>query len=108
MFCCYIKITTFSQQYFVLYLTTIQKNLRFIINYAFRQASSLKSSVAGKILHVKFKWSQDYIYRLYVFSDSPKSSPEAWTNRQTLQDLYQNLLTMDLEYALDNKVEQDL
>ena len=42
------------------------------------------------------------------FVDATSSSNEAWVSRQTLQDLYQRLLVMDLEYALDRKVEQDL
>ena len=42
------------------------------------------------------------------FTDASSGSNEAWVSRQTLQDLYQTLLVMDLEYALDKKVEQDL
>ncbi|XP_050415478.2 nonsense-mediated mRNA decay factor SMG7 [Patella vulgata] len=41
-------------------------------------------------------------------SDSSKSIPELWVPRQRLEDLYKKLLLMDLEYALDKKVEQDL
>ncbi|XP_002733071.2 uncharacterized protein LOC100374765 [Saccoglossus kowalevskii] len=33
---------------------------------------------------------------------------DPWTTRQKLQNLYQQLLIGDLEYALDKKVEQDL
>ena len=47
------------------------------------------------------------ILRAYV-SDAVTGSNEAWMKRQSLQDIYQNLLLMDLEYALDKKVEQDL
>ncbi|XP_064649386.1 nonsense-mediated mRNA decay factor SMG7-like [Lineus longissimus] len=52
----------------------------------FRQAESLKSST----------------------SDSSFGTNEAWVSRQKLQDLYQRLLVVDLEYSLDKKVEQDL
>lgn len=40
--------------------------------------------------------------------DTSRASNEAWVSRQDLQDLYQRLLIMDLEFALDKKVEQDL
>ncbi|KAK2159240.1 hypothetical protein LSH36_156g11043 [Paralvinella palmiformis] len=40
--------------------------------------------------------------------DVSKGANEAWVSRQNLQDLYQKLLVLDLEYALDKKVEQDL
>ncbi|XP_050293597.1 nonsense-mediated mRNA decay factor SMG7-like isoform X2 [Anthonomus grandis grandis] len=33
---------------------------------------------------------------------------EAWTNQQKLQNIYHQVLVLDLEYALDKKVEQDL
>ena len=42
------------------------------------------------------------------YSEIPYKSTEAWIARQKLQDLYQSLLLLDLEYALDKKVEQDL
>ncbi len=42
------------------------------------------------------------------FVDAASLSNESWVSRQNLQDLYQRLLVMDLEYALDRKVEQDL
>ena len=45
---------------------------------------------------------------LCVVVDAHVGSPEAWVSRQSLQDMYQRLLIMDLEYALDKKVEQDL
>lgn len=41
-------------------------------------------------------------------SDSNKGISETWVARQRLEDLYKKLLLMDLEYALDKKVEQDL
>ncbi|XP_078686149.1 uncharacterized protein LOC144918910 isoform X1 [Branchiostoma floridae x Branchiostoma belcheri] len=41
-------------------------------------------------------------------ADGRMGPAEAWTSRQTLQDLYQQALVTDLEYALDKKVEQDL
>ncbi|XP_061183919.1 uncharacterized protein LOC133192081 [Saccostrea echinata] len=41
-------------------------------------------------------------------SDSSKCVSETWVVRQRLEDLYKKLLLMDLEYALDKKVEQDL
>ncbi|CAH1787464.1 unnamed protein product [Owenia fusiformis] len=40
--------------------------------------------------------------------DVPFGSGEAWISRQNLQDLYQKLMLIDLEYALDKKAEQDL
>ncbi|XP_060526305.1 nonsense-mediated mRNA decay factor SMG7-like [Cylas formicarius] len=33
---------------------------------------------------------------------------DAWTNQQKLQTIYHQVLVLDLEYALDRKVEQDL
>ncbi|KAF7286748.1 hypothetical protein GWI33_004371 [Rhynchophorus ferrugineus] len=36
------------------------------------------------------------------------SDSEAWTNQQKLQNIYHQVLVLDLEYALDKKVEQDL
>ena len=45
----------------------------------------------------------------FVFSpDTSRGANEAWVSRQNLQDLYQKILVLDLEYALDKKVEQDL
>lgn len=41
-------------------------------------------------------------------TDSSKGVSETWVVRQRLEDLYKKLLLMDLEYALDKKVEQDL
>ena len=41
-------------------------------------------------------------------TETNKGSTEAWVSRQALQDLYQQLLVLDLEFALDKKVEQDL
>ncbi|ESO92877.1 hypothetical protein LOTGIDRAFT_119995 [Lottia gigantea] len=40
--------------------------------------------------------------------DSTKGISELWVTRQRLEDLYKKILLMDLEYALDKKVEQDL
>lgn len=42
------------------------------------------------------------------FVDSAKGISETWVARQRLEDLYKKLLLMDLEYALDKKVEQEL
>lgn len=36
------------------------------------------------------------------------NDPEAWVNQQKLQSIYHQVLVLDLEYALDKKVEQDL
>ncbi|CAG9815698.1 unnamed protein product [Phaedon cochleariae] len=36
------------------------------------------------------------------------NNAEAWTNQQKLQTIYHQVLVLDLEYALDKKVEQDL
>lgn len=33
---------------------------------------------------------------------------EIWSNQQKLQTIYYQVLILDLEYALDKKVEQDL
>lgn len=41
-------------------------------------------------------------------TDSAKGISETWVARQRLEDLYKKLLLMDLEYALDKKVEQEL
>lgn len=41
-------------------------------------------------------------------SDSSKTISETWVTRQKLEDLYKKLLLIDLEYALDKKVEQEL
>ncbi|KAM4641192.1 nonsense-mediated mRNA decay factor SMG7 isoform 2-T2 [Discoglossus pictus] len=41
-------------------------------------------------------------------TESKPGTAEVWTSRQALQDLYQEMLVTDLEYALDKKVEQDL
>ncbi len=48
------------------------------------------------------------LFKLVCVTDPTNGSNEAWMSRQTLQDLYQKLLVIDLEYALDKKVEQDL
>ena len=45
---------------------------------------------------------------VYCFTDPSKNVSEVWVSRQKLEDLYKKLLIMDLEYALDKKVEQDL
>ncbi|CAG9865335.1 unnamed protein product [Phyllotreta striolata] len=36
------------------------------------------------------------------------NNAEAWTDQQKLQTIYHQVLVLDLEYALDKKVEQDL
>ncbi|XP_070532335.1 nonsense-mediated mRNA decay factor SMG7-like isoform X2 [Ptychodera flava] len=41
-------------------------------------------------------------------SDVADGTGDTWTTRQKLQNVYQQLLITDLEYALDKKVEQDL
>ena len=41
-------------------------------------------------------------------SDTSKAVSETSVVRQRLEDLYKKLLLLDLEYALDKKVEQDL
>lgn len=43
-----------------------------------------------------------------LVSDTTRSANEVWVSRQALQDSYQKLLVIDLEFALDKKVEQDL
>ncbi|GFN73867.1 protein smg7-like [Plakobranchus ocellatus] len=43
-----------------------------------------------------------------TMTDSEKSLSDLWVSRQKLEDLYKRLLVLDLEYALDKKVEQDL
>uniref|UniRef100_T1JIJ0 DNA/RNA-binding domain-containing protein n=1 Tax=Strigamia maritima TaxID=126957 RepID=T1JIJ0_STRMM len=60
--------------------------INLLIPFRFRQAEDLKEKVSGDILN----------------------DNEAWSSHQKLQQLYQQLLIMDLEYALDRKVEQDL
>ena len=41
-------------------------------------------------------------------SEAGKGVSDLWVTRQKLEDVYKRLLLMDLEYALDKKVEQDL
>jgi protein SMG7 len=48
------------------------------------------------------------IQNYFFFVDSAKGISETWVARQRLEDLYKKLLLMDLEYALDKKVEQEL
>ncbi|XP_012945114.1 ankyrin repeat and KH domain-containing protein mask [Aplysia californica] len=43
-----------------------------------------------------------------TMTESGKSLSELWVTRQKLEDLYKRLLLVDLEYALDKKVEQEL
>lgn len=57
-------------------------------NVAFRQADDLKAKVSKKC---------DWL-----------NCAEAWTDQQQLQNIYHQVLVLDLEYALDKKVEQDL
>ena len=64
---------------------------------------------------LELKTLKMYITFFHVFlcsfddhTDTTRAANEAWVSRQNLQDLYQRLLVMDLEYALDKKVEQDL
>lgn len=54
----------------------------------FRQADDLKAYLAKKC---------DWL-----------NNAEVWTNQQKLQTIYHQVLVLDLEYALDKKVEQDL
>ncbi|XP_023015332.2 nonsense-mediated mRNA decay factor SMG7 [Leptinotarsa decemlineata] len=53
-----------------------------------KQADELKLKVSGKC---------DWL-----------NSAEPWTDQQKLQTIYHQVLVLDLEYALDKKVEQDL
>ena len=81
----------------------------------YRQAHGLKGSVADTakethkawLNHVYFRYRQADGLKGSV-ADTAKGTHEAWINRQHLQDLYQKLLVLDLEYALDKKVEQEL
>lgn len=89
----------------------------------FRQADALKASISGRKGFTNttwfnfFKWKEaecntnlkqfKYILML-IIADSSKGISETWVVRQRLEDLYKKLLLMDLEYALDKKVEQDL
>ena len=41
-------------------------------------------------------------------TESDKNISDLWVSRQKLEDLYKKLLLVDLEYALDKKVEQEL
>ncbi|BFZ20344.1 hypothetical protein BsWGS_23385 [Bradybaena similaris] len=43
-----------------------------------------------------------------TMSESGKAFSELWVTRQKLEDLYKKMLLLDLEYALDKKVEQEL
>lgn len=54
----------------------------------FRQADDLKAKIFKKC---------DWL-----------NNAEVWTNQQKLQTIYHQVLVLDLEYALDKKVEQDL
>ena len=46
--------------------------------------------------------------RVNVVLDSSKTISETWGVRQKLEDTYKKILLIDLEYALDKKVEQEL
>lgn len=54
----------------------------------FRQADDLKTKINKKC---------DWL-----------NNAEVWANQQKLQTIYHQVLVLDLEYALDKKVEQDL
>lgn len=62
------------------------------------------------MLNVSFLSKNNYEYLMFTtfITDSSKGVSETWVVRQRLEDLYKKLLLMDLEYALDKKVEQDL
>ena len=51
---------------------------------------------------------QVWCVKLMYSADTSRGANEAWMSRQALQDVYQRLLVMDLEYALDKKIEQEL
>ncbi|XP_059145650.1 nonsense-mediated mRNA decay factor SMG7-like isoform X3 [Physella acuta] len=43
-----------------------------------------------------------------TMTESGKAFADLWVTRQKLEDLYKKMLLLDLEYALDKKVEQEL
>ncbi|CAL1535084.1 unnamed protein product [Lymnaea stagnalis] len=43
-----------------------------------------------------------------MMTESGKAFSDLWVTRQKLEDLYKKMLLLDLEYALDKKVEQEL
>ncbi|KAK0065646.1 protein SMG7 [Biomphalaria pfeifferi] len=43
-----------------------------------------------------------------TMTESGKAFSDLWVTRQKLEDLYKKMLLLDLEYALDKKVEQEL
>ena len=77
--------------------------------FVFRQAESLKATLieTGRSNSDWYKWDVDG-----GKGDGEEGKEgqggDAWVTRQKLEDTYKKLLLMDLEYALDKKVEQDL
>ena len=43
-----------------------------------------------------------------TFIENDVSKHPIWVTRQKIQGVYQDCLMLDLEYAIDKKVEQDL
>ncbi|KAK7094739.1 nonsense-mediated mRNA decay factor SMG7-like isoform X2 [Littorina saxatilis] len=72
-----------------------------------RQAESLKATLVenGKTAADSGKGPLD---GGKTISEGGKGVSDVWVTRQKLEDVYKHLLLMDLEYALDKKVEQDL
>lgn len=68
------------------------ENTKTFVNYSmfyvYRESDELKVKLSGK-----FDWL---------------NSNEVWADQHKLQNLYHQALVLDLEYALDKKVEQDL
>lgn len=54
-----------------------------------------------------FRKAEELKARVSQHSDLLNNS-EAWSDQQQLQTVYHQVLVLDLEYALDKKVEQEL
>lgn len=57
--------------------------------------------------HFNFRKAEGLKLKVSQKSDLLTDS-DAWTDQQKLQTIYHQVLVLDLEYALDKKVEQEL
>ena len=73
----------------------------------FRQAESLKANLLESGRSVS-ESGKAVLEGGKAASEAGKGLSDLWVTRQKLEDVYKHLLLMDLEYALDKKVEQDL
>ena len=64
--------------------------------------------LCNTIYFIYFRRKADRIKERIQINKDLLNSNEAWISQQQLQRVYQQVLILDLEYALDKKVEQDL